>query len=207
MDARHPAIVALTAVLADAANLLRVPSAEIAVAYLEAQDWPDSCLGLAGPDEGCADVITPGYRIVLGSPGDGFVYRTDQQGNIRREPTGPSETGRLHVHFARTGGIGGFRNEVELDTDTLPPDEAQELKRLVEQAGFWNLPEQIDNGQPVADGFSYVIRASIGRRNRTVTTYDGSKNGSGQYPGFPELLAWLGGRVPFGRDAPQVVET
>jgi len=50
-------------------------------------DWPDACLGLAGPDELCAQVITPGWRIVLQAGDAEVVLRGDELGTvIRREP-------------------------------------------------------------------------------------------------------------------------
>jgi len=52
----------------------------------EPQDWPDACLGLAEEDEVCAQVITPGWRVVLAAEGQEYVFRTDANGAIvRRE--------------------------------------------------------------------------------------------------------------------------
>jgi len=50
-------------------------------------DWPDACLGLSGPDEVCAQVMTPGWRIVLQAGDAEVVLRSDELGTvIRREP-------------------------------------------------------------------------------------------------------------------------
>ena len=78
----NPAVAALSAVVADVANMQGAPPHEIAVASLIAHQWRDSCLELPKPDEICTDAITPGYYVQLG---DGLRYRTDHQGNIRRE--------------------------------------------------------------------------------------------------------------------------
>jgi hypothetical protein len=78
----NPAVTALSAVVADVANTQHVEPHEIAVDSLIAHEWRDSCLELPKPDEICNDVPTPGYYVRLG---DRFRYRTDQQGNIRRE--------------------------------------------------------------------------------------------------------------------------
>lgn len=43
-------------------------------------DWPDSCLGLAQPDQACAEVITPGYRIVFIVAENQYEVHTDQSG-------------------------------------------------------------------------------------------------------------------------------
>ena len=84
MSADHPAVLTLDFVLRDASERLGVPVKEIPIRSLEAHDWPDACLGL--PGKGCTEEITPGFRVVLGPPADGFVYRTSHRGSGRREP-------------------------------------------------------------------------------------------------------------------------
>ena len=202
MPARHPAVAALTAALRDAARAVRVPATEIAVASLTARDWPDGCLGLPKEGEACVDAVTPGYRIELGPPADGFAYRSDLQGHVRREPPGGSETGHLQVRFERSGGLAGAHHTLDLDTGAMPAAEAAELQGLVERADFWALPGRIDNGEPIADGFSYVVTATVGRRRHAVRTYDGTRDGLAPYPGFAALVGWLNDRTPFGPTPP-----
>ncbi len=43
----------------------------------EAVDWPDACLGISEPDRMCAQVIVPGYRILVRLAGTPYEYRTD----------------------------------------------------------------------------------------------------------------------------------
>jgi len=78
----NPAAAALSAVIADVANNHGVKPREIEVKYLTAHQWWDSCLELPKDDEMCTDAITPGNFVSLG---DWLRYRTDQQGNVRRE--------------------------------------------------------------------------------------------------------------------------
>jgi hypothetical protein len=60
-------------------------AAEATVLAVEAQEWPDGCLGLGAPDEACTLAIAPGYRIVIGPPGGlVFVYRTNFDGSVVR---------------------------------------------------------------------------------------------------------------------------
>jgi hypothetical protein len=195
MAGDHPAILTLDFVLRDAAEQLGVPVTEIAVRSLEARDWPDACLGL--PGNGCTEVITPGFRVMLGPPADGVAYRTGPSGTGRREPSSGTEQGDLAVHFSRSGGFTGReRSELHLSTATMPPAEAEELKRLVEEADFWNIPKFIDNGEPIPDGYSYGVSVTADDRNHGVSTYDGAGNGPAAYPGFWVLLGWLSGRTP-----------
>ena len=58
---------------------------DTAIVILEAleHDWPDSCLGLGGPEELCAQVITPGYAVLLLADTE-YRYRTDLSGEIVR---------------------------------------------------------------------------------------------------------------------------
>lgn len=47
-------------------------------------DWPDSCLGAPLQDEACAQVITPGYRIIVNSGVETFEYHASKSGRVRR---------------------------------------------------------------------------------------------------------------------------
>jgi hypothetical protein len=188
-DRTHPAVTALAAVVADAAGILRVPVPEIAVELLEARQWPDTCLGLDGPDEGCGDAITPGYRVTLG---DGLAYRTDTDGNIRRE-TGATDR-ELFVRFRQTGGIGGWSSEYVADDTSLTVEEADSVRRFIDEAGFFKLPAEVGNGDPIADGYSYTLFLAHGRRNHTVHTYDGG--GPAESPALMAFIGWLAERAP-----------
>jgi hypothetical protein len=64
-------------VLADAGMGARIVS-------VEAVDWPDACLGMAGPDEACAEVITPGYLVVLDRSGEAIEYHASRAGRYRK---------------------------------------------------------------------------------------------------------------------------
>jgi hypothetical protein len=62
---------------ADLAQRKGVGEDEIAVVSVEATKWPDASLGC--PEEGMmyAQVITPGYQILLSAEGETYDYRTD----------------------------------------------------------------------------------------------------------------------------------
>ena len=66
---------------------LGVATDQIQIETVEQRDWPNSCLGLAGADEVCAEVITPGWLVVFNIDGTEYRYRVDETGtNIRQEP-------------------------------------------------------------------------------------------------------------------------
>lgn len=65
---------------------LQIPVDEIEIVSYSQEEWTDSCLGLGTAVEICAQVITPGWRVVLEVDGTEYVYRTDISGDIiRRE--------------------------------------------------------------------------------------------------------------------------
>ncbi len=70
---------------ADAAKRKHVKLAKVRVVKVTAKSWPDSCLGLAKPDQMCAQVVTRGYRATFSVRGKRTVYRTDRQTTYRRE--------------------------------------------------------------------------------------------------------------------------
>ncbi|MHB8377493.1 MAG: hypothetical protein ACYDEB_11130 [Dehalococcoidia bacterium] len=41
-------------------------------------DWPDACLGVRAPGKVCAQVVTPGYRIIIDAGGKRVEYHTDR---------------------------------------------------------------------------------------------------------------------------------
>ena len=48
------------------------------VVAVTAVDWPDTCLGVRTPGRVCAQVVTPGYRIIVEASGKRIEYHTDR---------------------------------------------------------------------------------------------------------------------------------
>lgn len=77
-----PAVPAAMQALAE--ELGRSPEAITVVAYEQAE-WPDACLGLPQPGEQCAQVVTPGWKVVLRMDGVDYELHTDEFGTqVRR---------------------------------------------------------------------------------------------------------------------------
>ena len=76
------AVVAAEQVLSEE---LGVTVDEIDYVSFSSEEWPDACLGLAEPGEMCAQVITPGWRVVLTAGGQQYIYRTDDAGEVIRQ--------------------------------------------------------------------------------------------------------------------------
>lgn len=79
----------------------------------------------------------------------------------------------MRIDFERSGGFAGMHLRATLDTDELTAEEAQELRRLVEEAGFFGLPARTPPAEG-ADRFAYTITVSEAGRTHTVETSDGS---------------------------------
>ena len=67
------------------AQEMNIQPQEVGLVSAEKADWPDACLGLAGASEVCAQVITPGYRVVLKVGEQTVTYRTNALGDVLRK--------------------------------------------------------------------------------------------------------------------------
>ncbi len=75
-----------------------VPRESIQVLKVEAVEWSNSCLGCAAPETFCAQVITPGYRIVLKMGDATREAHTDAKGlQIRFCDEGGGATDDIHA--------------------------------------------------------------------------------------------------------------
>ena len=61
----------------DAARRAGVSSDKISVKVVEAVTWPDSSLGCPRKGRAYAQVLAPGYRLVLSAGAADFEYHTD----------------------------------------------------------------------------------------------------------------------------------
>ncbi|MCL4559622.1 MAG: DUF333 domain-containing protein [Chloroflexi bacterium] len=83
---------AVEAVRTFLASGLSIDPSAISLISVEAVTWSDACLGLGTAAEACAQVQTPGYRIIVQTPnGQPSTFRTDLTGSsIRPETSGTS---------------------------------------------------------------------------------------------------------------------
>jgi hypothetical protein len=72
------------------AGALGVAPDTVQLVSIEAVQWPDSCLGVSVTDQACAEVITPGYRIVVEAGGMRYAVHTNEDGSAVRF-AGPQE--------------------------------------------------------------------------------------------------------------------
>lgn len=112
-----------------------------------------------------------------------FVQPKIMRKGVRRsEETSPEhnenefETRRLkmRIEFVRTGGFTGMRMAANIDSETLPPDEARELLDELDSADFFSLPVLMTGESGGADRFEYEITIDTGDRQHTVQAGDAS---------------------------------
>lgn len=77
----------------------------------------------------------------------------------------------MRIQFKTEGGFAyfpGLNQPITLDTGELSAQEAGELERLIEAAGFFDLPAASAPRRVVADGRRYAISISSPERNHTA---------------------------------------
>ncbi len=75
------------------------------------------------------------------------------------------------IAFKRSGGFVGQGMRFQLDLGQLPARDARHIVHLIEQAGFFNLPENlIVKFNP--DEYQYTITVDVGIMSHTVRTND-----------------------------------
>lgn len=81
----------VAAVRADAARRSGQDPARVRLARVEAVEWPDTSLGCPEAGKFYAQVITPGYKIVVRAGETDYEYHTDRAGNfvlcVRGQPS------------------------------------------------------------------------------------------------------------------------
>ncbi|HYU99673.1 MAG TPA: protealysin inhibitor emfourin [Pyrinomonadaceae bacterium] len=97
----------------------------------------------------------------------------------------------MKIEFSKSGGFAApaMRQSVQIDTDDLPPSEADELLNLVSNAGIGELANQsTPSARP--DSFHYRIRVTDKDISQTATTSDADMSEA-----LNALVAWLTNRA------------
>lgn len=70
------------------------------------------------------------------------------------------------ITFSRSGGIAGIPIHYEVDLNNLPADTAQALLSMIQDADFFNIPEDPNLSSPARDDFQYTIIVEAGETDR-----------------------------------------
>lgn len=79
----------------------------------------------------------------------------------------------IRITFERSGGFMGRTTRLILDVDTLPADQAETLRRLLDEVDFLSLPENTV-ARPAPDEFNYTITVEMDTMKHSVHTSDTS---------------------------------
>jgi hypothetical protein len=74
----------MTAAQSRLSEALGVEAESIQIEEVEEAEWSDACLELAQPGENCAQVVTPGYLVVLTVEGQTYEIHTNADASIIR---------------------------------------------------------------------------------------------------------------------------
>jgi hypothetical protein len=75
---------------------------------------------------------------------------------------------KMRIEFERTGGFTGIPLKLKVQVDALPVEEAQQLRCLVAEAHFFDLPPELASLAPAADQFQYQITVEDAGRTHSV---------------------------------------
>ena len=78
----------------------------------------------------------------------------------------------MKISYRRTGGFAGMVMSFDVATDSLPPDDAKELRDLVIAANFFELPAMIESKPPGGDQFQYKLTVETAEQQHSVGVGD-----------------------------------
>ncbi|MBI5667940.1 MAG: hypothetical protein HZC41_08010 [Chloroflexi bacterium] len=83
----------------------------------------------------------------------------------------------MRIEFERSGGFANIRVAGAVDTESLPPQEAQALSDLVNKLDFFALPSVIPSVTGGADRFQYTLTVEDEGRRHTVELPESAATG------------------------------
>ena len=79
----------------------------------------------------------------------------------------------MRIHFESSGGFAGMHSSVMLDTDSISLEDAQQLRDLITNSNFFDLPSESPRPRVgSADYLRYKITVDSSGQSHTVKTND-----------------------------------
>lgn len=164
----------------DLARRINISTKDLRVVEAQRQTWNDACLGLAAPDEMCAQQLIEGWRVVVAHGQQTWTYHTDANGrSLRLESADRAVSLPRNVVFRSqsSGGFAGQTYEMVLFTDgrvqqkitfasgknapvrswRVAPEKVQEFQALLDREQFQSFNQQTFPATPGAADF-FVVR-------------------------------------------------
>lgn len=79
----------------------------------------------------------------------------------------------IHIEFERSGGFTGRSTHLKIDSRDLDPEEAEALKHLIEDSGFFEAMAMESGFMNFPDQFRYQITVEHAGKRRTLELTDG----------------------------------
>jgi hypothetical protein len=92
----------------------------------------------------------------------------------------------LRITLKRSGGFGGIRTTVSLDISKLAPAKGAEIRRLIDRADFFKLPQTVHTPRPQPDRLHYDLTIEDGPQVHTVSLSEEALS-----PQLKPLIAWV----------------
>jgi len=80
----------------------------------------------------------------------------------------------MKIRLERSGGFTGLVVRSQVDTGTLPAEQAQALEGAIQAAGFFHLPARFPAPPGGADRFQYVLEVEDADRHHRVEMAEGA---------------------------------
>lgn len=90
------------------------------------------------------------------------------------------------IELKRTGGFAGIATRKTIDSDSLPQEDANVLRQLIDGAQFFQLPQAIPASGPGADRFHYKLTVDSEGKSRTVDVDEAAAS-----PALKSLIQWI----------------
>ena len=129
-------------------------------------------------------LLGPWRILPLG--GQHHTYGQKQSDPRRQAQSYECKSPIMRIEFERSGGFAGLRLAATIEADELSVEEAEELCKLVEEAGFFDLPARIAGPNAQPDQFMYKVTVETEARRHTVQLENTAPT-----PELQPLLDWL----------------
>ncbi len=118
--------------------------------------------------------------------GQNHTYGQSKSDPLRQTQSYECRSEIMRIEFERSGGFAGLRLAATIEADSLSVEEADELCKLVEEAGFFDLPARIAGPDAQPDQFMYKVTVETEARRHTVQLENTAPS-----PELQPLLHWL----------------
>lgn len=126
------------AVVEDLASRLDVAEDDLTVVGVDGVEWRDSSLGCPEPGRMYAQVITPGYRVVVQGPEATYEYHTDRSGDqmvLCQQPAGAEQRlGPTQARQVAERARQALANRLGVDASTISVAEVTPLALVADPA-------------------------------------------------------------------------